>query len=261
MKLLHQGNHQFRFYVPKTLDYPIHLHNALEIIVLTGGSASLLYGNTRLSLSGGDVFVCFPNRVHGYEGSTDVTGYVLIIPVNPYLNVYSGTLEQKHPSDPLLHRGQWEHTGLLQLLNIAYQEQTQVSKAVIQGYLLVIVGKLLSLLTLTQAPSGSADVLQAVLLYLNDHYTQPITRKTIAKAVGCNESYISHIFADTFQSTLTDYITSLRMGDALELLANTSQSVSQIALSLGFGSIRSFNRVFFSRMHMSPTAYRNLADK
>lgn len=261
MRLLHQGNHQFRFYRPKTLDYPIHLHNALEVVFLTGGSATVLYGSSRITMAAGDIFVCFPNQIHGYENSDAVEGYVMIIPVAPYLTALSGTLEQKCPVTPLLSKGQWEHTGLLQLLDMAYREQEQVSKTVMQGYLLVTVGKLLALLPLMEAPGASADVLQAVLRYLHDHYTQPITRKTIAKAVGCNESYLSHVFTDTFDLTLTDYIASLRVGDALEMLTNTTQSVSQIALSLGFGSIRSFNRAFLSRMRMSPTAYRNTAKK
>lgn len=256
MKLLHQGNHYFRFFRPASLDYPLHLHNAVEIVLLTGGTATAVYGSSRIQLNAGDIFVCFPNRTHGYESSSNVQGYVLIVPVNPYLNTFSGTLEQKCPTDPILHLGQWEHTGLLPLLDMAYREQEQVSKTIMQGYLMVITGKLLSLLTLADRPAGNADVLQAVLLFLNDHYTQPISRSAIAKAVGCNESYLSHIFADTFQTTLTDYITSLRISDALELLDNTTQPVSQIALSLGFGSIRSFNRTFLRQMHISPSAYR-----
>lgn len=261
MKLLHQGNHQFRFYIPKTLDYPIHLHNALEVIILTEGSATVLYGSDRIQMGAGDIFVCFPNQVHGYENSSAVAGYVLIVPITPYLSALSGTLEQKRPVTPMLSRGQWEHSCLLPLLDMAYREQGYVSKVIMQGYLLVIAGKLLALLSLTDATAASADVLQAVLLYLNDHYTQPITRRTIAKAVGCNESYISHVFTDTFGTTLTDYITSLRVGDALVLLTNTTQPISQIALSLGFGSIRSFNRAFLTRMHMSPTSYRNSTEK
>lgn len=261
MKLLHQRNHQVQFFKSASFDYPIHLHNALEMVVVTGGSSCVLYNGSRIRLAAGDIFVCFPNRIHGYENSADVQGYVLIIPVNPYLNAFSGILEQKCPADPLLRRGQWEHTSLLELLNMAYREKDQASKAVMQGYFLVIVGKLLPLLTLVDTPAGNADVLQSVLRFLNDHYTQPVTRKSIARAVGCNESYISHVFADTFRTTLTDYITALRIGDALELLTNTTQPVSQIALSLGFGSIRSFNRAFLRQMHMSPTAYRNATEK
>ena len=75
-------------------------------------------------------------------------------------------------------------------------------------------------------------------------------------AVGYNESHISHLFADTFHMTLTEYLNSMRITDALDLLARTDQSIGHIALSLGFGSIRSFNRTFSRQVKQSPTAYR-----
>ena len=206
------------------------------------------------------------NKVIVLEHKRYVLGSVLfktylayILPVNKYLAAYQNIMEQKVPEDPILPKGTWEHSGLPQLLELAYQDQENASKQVIQGYLLVIAGKLLELLELKDAPTGSADVLQALLVFLNKNYTQPLTRREIAKAVGCNESYISHLFSDTFKITLTDYITSMRIHDALHLLSQTSMPVSQIGLSLGFGSIRSFNRSFQKQMHMSPTAYRNSA--
>lgn len=257
MKLLHQGNHELVISYRHRLDFPVHLHNALEIVFLTAGNSTVVSGGKRRSLSAGDVFVAFPNQVHSFENSDGVEGYVLIIPVNTHLAVYHSIMEQKVPEDPILPKGQWEHTALPQLLELAYRDQEDGSKQVIQGYLLVIVGKLLELLELKDTPAGSADVLQALLLFLNENYTQPLSRKAVAKAVGCNESYISHIFSNAFKITLTDYITSLRISDALHLLSETSMSVSQIGLSLGFGSIRSFNRAFQKQMHMSPTEYRN----
>lgn len=261
MKLLHQGNHHFRFFQSTDLDYPLHLHNALEIVFLTGGSAHFLYGSRRIRLTAGDVFVCFPNQVHGYENSHDVQSYVMIIPMNHYLSAFQGIFGQKLPADPILPKGTWEHTAIPQLLPIAYEEREQISKQVMQGYLLLIVGKLLPLLTLHDAPAGSADVLQSVLLYLNDHYTQPISRKEIARAVGCNESYISHCFSVTLRTTLSEYIVSLRISDAQNALTNTALPVSQIAFSLGFGSLRSFNRVFRQYTGMTPTAYRKTSSE
>lgn len=256
MKLIYQRDQRLVISYRHRLDFPVHLHNVLEIVYLTAGHSTVVSDGKRRSLSAGDIFVAFPNRVHGFENSSQIAGYVLIVPVNTHLAAYQKVMEQKVPVDPILPKGTWEHTALPQLVELAHRDQETAPKQVIQGYLLVIVGKLLELLTLQDAPAGSAYVLQALLLYLNKNYTQPVTRKDIAKAVGCNESYISHLFSDTFKITLTDYITSLRIGDALHLLSETSMSVSQIGLSLGFGSIRSFNRAFQKQTHMSPTEYR-----
>lgn len=261
MKLLHQGNHQLRLFRPRELDYPPHLHNALEIVYLTAGSAIVQYDKKPFSMQPGDWFVSFPNQVHSYDASIDVSGYVIIIPVNPYLAPFYNTLEQNLPEDPFLHKGDWEHTQLDTLIDLCFREPTDATDPVLLGYLHVIVGKLLSLLQLRSLPSGSPDALRALLLFLNHNYTQPLTRSQIAKAVGYNESHISHLFTDTFHMTLTEYLTSMRITDALDLLARTEQSISQIALSLGFGSIRSFNRAFARYVHVSPSAYRASAKK
>lgn len=261
MRLIHQGNHKLKLYQSHNLDYPPHLHNALEIVYLTAGNCTVQQDRQHHLLQPGDWFVCFPNRVHGYEDSTNAEAYVLIIPISPYLTPYYNTLEQKLPDSPLIPKGTWEHTGLRTVLQLSFQEEVDENDPVLLGYIHVIVGKLLSLMTLQDTPATGGNALQTLLLYLHDNYTQPLTRKQIAKAVGYNESHISHLFTDTLHMTLKEYLTAMRLYDATALLTQTEQSVSQIALSLGFGSIRSFNRTFQQYMHISPTAYRTARKK
>lgn len=257
---MHQGNHALTLSYRKNLDFPTHLQNAIELVVLTSGHTTAIYGGQRFPITAGDIFIVFPNQAHGFENSS-AEGYVMIIPVNPYLSAFYSLMEQKIPSDPVLRKGQWEHTKLMPLLEIACEEWKTISRNAQQGYILVIMDKLLSLLSLTDMKPINADVLQSVLLFLNTHYKEPLTRQDIARAVGYNESYISHIFSQALNTTLTDYIISLRTNDAIELLSGTNLTVSQIALMLGFGSIRSFNRVFLQKTGLSPTAYRLCARK
>jgi len=130
------------------------------------------------------------------------------------------------------------------------------SEAVVQGYLTVIAGKLFSLLKLKPFAAGDASAIRSALLYLNEHYTEPLSRSALAKKIGYNESYLSHLFARQLNTTLTEYLTNIRLNEALSLLAETEESVSRVALSLGFGSIRSFNRAFSKKMGLSPSAWR-----
>lgn len=256
MKLLHQGNQKLKLSFRQPLDFPIHLHNAMEIVLLTAGQSTVIYGGQRLPLAAGDLFIAFPNQVHGYENSENTERYMLIVPATPYLDAFRGTLEQKQPVYPILSRQQWEKAGIQTLLDMALTDISACDHKVMQGYVLVLLGKLLPLLELTAAEPGDTDAVRELLLFLNDHYTEPLSRQDIARTVGYNESYISHIFSDTLHTTLTDYITALRLDDARRLLTDTTLTVSQIALSLGFGSIRSFNRVFSRQVGITPTAYR-----
>lgn len=259
MKLLHQGNHELRLSHRNNLDFPLHLQNAIEVVVMTSGQSTAICGSKRYLLSEGDLFVAFPNQVHGFENSGRSTGYVLIVPVSPNLSAYHALLEQKVPAEPVIRKEALTDSNLVTLMEMACQEWNHASKNLQQGYVLILTDKLLSLLTLTDAQPVSGDALQSVLRFLNDHYREPLTRRSIARAVGYNESHLSHVFSQALDTTLTDYIISLRLNDALSLLTDTDLSVSQIALQLGFGSIRSFNRCFRQNMQLSPTAYRAAA--
>jgi AraC-like DNA-binding protein len=118
------------------------------------------------------------------------------------------------------------------------------------------VGKILSLVVLKEAVGETGGAIAKILEYVNEHYKEPITRRALARAVGYHESYVSHSFLENLNISLTDYILSLRIGDARALLRSTDQSISSIALSLGFGSIRSFNRAFLKFVHTTPREYR-----
>ena len=243
----------------ENLDFPLHLHNAVELVLMLSGRTTVLYEGRRLPVSGGELFLAFPDRIHGYEDSRGSESIVFIIPLHPYLSEFREILERKLPVDPVLHAGEWEHTQVRQLLEMAEREWMQAGSKVTHGYAMLIMAKLLPLLKLQDAPSGSINALQAVLLYLNRHYTQPLTRQSIAAAVGYHESYISHLFSEAMHTTLTDYINALRVEDAVYLLSGTDLTSGQIAEELGFGCQRSFNRVFFRHMHMTPSACRAAA--
>ena len=254
MKLLYQENNTIRFHVRDTLDFPLHLHNVLEIAFLRAGSATAVCGTERFMLEAGDVFLAFPNQVHGYESSRNVLSDVLIIPAQPFLNYLRNRL-LKVPQTPVLKKGQWEHTGIASLLDMIRPVRHTEDESVLQGFAMVIVGKLLPLLTLTDPPANS-DAMQRLLLYLSEHYREPIGRNEIARAVGYHESYISHLFTENLNTTMKGYMTTLRLQDARDLLTNETLTVSRISILLGFGSIRSFNRAFAEHFGMTPTQYR-----
>lgn len=256
MKLLYESKRSYRFAFHTESGFSPHLHNAVEVTYLTEGRVLITHGNEKTWLYAGDVFISFPDQIHGYENCENARGYILILPTKLCLNPYYKTLTEKVPVQPFLRKGTWEHTGLPALVEMAYRDKNRVSEEVMLGYFQVLIGKMLMLLTLRDARVGSDDALRTILLYINEHYTQPLSRKLIAKAAGYDESYVSHLFSKTLKTTIPQYINSLRMNDAARMLTQTDLTITQIASELGFGSIRNFNRVFLEHMGMSPKEYR-----
>lgn len=256
MKLLYQDHNGIVFHRKRDFDYPSHFHSAVEIAVFLSGSCAVLHGKERTVLHGGDVFIAFPNQIHGYEDSKNMEGYLLIIPVRACQGDDRSTLMTSQPVQPYLKAGDWESESIFSLLEMARQDEECAAPTVMQGYVRLIVSKLLTMFRLEGVSTGTDEALRAVLRYLNNHYTEPVSRRDIAQAVGFNESYISHIFSNTLKTTIPEYINALRIHDAQELLRSTRQPIARIAGDLGFGSIRNFNRVFQKETGLTPTAYR-----
>lgn len=257
MKPFLEGKRILEVFSKTNVDFPIHLHNAMELTLIIEGTATAAQDGKTHPLHSGDLFVSFPNQVHGYTDSDPaLKSCIAIIPVVPHLSSFHRSIDQKVPIHPVLSQKDWNGTDFLTLMTQALADTKTASSQVMQGYILLIVGKLLPLLSLKDAPAESFSALQSVLLYLNEHFQEPMTRDSLADAVGYNRSYISHLFSDSLQTTLTDYLTTLRLDAAERMLLYSSVPVSQIAMSLGFGSIRSFNRVFQSSYGQSPSAFR-----
>ena len=256
MKLLYEQQTKIKLACPKGVNFPLHAHEAVEIVLVLAGSFTGIVGNQRCYVGPGDIFISFPNQVHAYENHQNFKGYLLIVPSKPFLSAYRSKLEQSLPENPVFHPDEALFAQLSNLLELAFRDRYSEYNAILHGYTLAIMGTLLTHLPMTDRPSGT-NALQAVLSYINQHYTQSISRADIAKAVGYNESYISHLFAENLNTTLTNYITTLRLNEARHLLKETDLPVSRIAMMLGFASIRCFNRIFAREVATTPTAYRN----
>ena len=254
MKPFYEQRRPIWVYLQPNLDFPMHLHDALEIVYVLEGRSTVLHDTHRIPLEKGDLFVSFPNQVHGYTDTQDFLGFVIIITTKS-LPAFQSILEKEQPAKPVLHPQGKGIDDLIKLMQIMHADRKTASAALLQGYAQVIFGKLLPWLKLIPR-DRSGDALQQLLRYVNTHYTEPMTRAEIAKAVGYSESYISHLFTENMDISLTDYITLLRLDSARHRLRNTQEPIGQIALSLGFSSIRSFNRFFKQQMHTTPSAYR-----
>ena len=64
--------------------------------------------------------------------------------------------------------------------------------------------------------------------------------------------YISHIFSKEIGISMPEYINTLRIRDAEMLLKKGDMSITDIAFAVGFNSLRSFNRHFYSLTGKTP---------
>lgn len=78
----------------------------------------------------------------------------------------------------------------------------------------------------------------------------------VARMAGTNRTYLSRFFNNDKDSTFYEYVNTLRVDYASELLSSTTMSIEDIAEKSGFNSRTSFYRVFLSIKGISPSQYR-----
>jgi len=96
----------------------------------------------------------------------------------------------------------------------------------------------------------------AVLKYLRDHLAQSFDLHATARQAELNPDYFSRRFCTTFGLPPRAWVTQTRIHRAAAQLLETSQSVKQIAGSLGYEDLYFFSRQFKRVMGKSPRKYR-----
>ncbi len=99
-------------------------------------------------------------------------------------------------------------------------------------------------------------VVKYALAYLHRNYAQDMTRKELAAAVGVSESYLSQIFHQEMGVSLWEFLNRLRIQQARTLLRTGDETVTEIALRVGFNDSAYFSRVFRRLTGCSPSTYR-----
>ena len=104
--------------------------------------------------------------------------------------------------------------------------------------------------------SGSKLDIEAVILYVREHFTEDISLDMLAEKYGTYPQYLSKRIKQYLGLTFHDYISSLRIEKAKELLASTAKEINEISKESGFVSRNTFLRVFKKYTGVTPSEYR-----
>ncbi|MGN1328529.1 MAG: helix-turn-helix domain-containing protein [Eubacterium sp.] len=95
--------------------------------------------------------------------------------------------------------------------------------------------------------------------YIENNFNSQISVYDIAKSVNMSTSYFSKIFKKGTGLSPYDYLLSVRLEKAKEMLHKTNLSVSQIAYQTGFNSDANFIYFFKKQTGISPLKFRNIS--
>lgn len=93
--------------------------------------------------------------------------------------------------------------------------------------------------------------------YLYEHFRDPeIDLNLVARSIGISPAYLSRLMKQELGMPFKDFLTSLRINEAIVLMRSTNCSINEIANMVGYKSQHYFSTAFKNSMGISPSEHR-----
>ena len=104
--------------------------------------------------------------------------------------------------------------------------------------------------------STEVKLLNKIVSYIDEKLNNPeLSVEDLSKHVGMSRGSLYHKLLEITGLTPIEYIRSVKLKRAVELLEKSDYNVAQIAYMTGFGTPSYFSRLFKSHYHMLPSEY------
>jgi len=246
--------------------YPAHLHKQLELVLVLDGCIDIMIEQQTYTLHAGDISLTFPNLIHA-SSTTDTSKVLFVLFDASFLSDYTYEFTKFRPACPVLNKDSLCLTARQSLVFLTEAATLNTDTALedipeknrrsmLKGMLLIVLSDILSHMQLNFSDRLNSDISQKILTHIDQHITEELSLGTVARALGLNKYYLSHIFSNRLKLSFTEYIASKRLELACQLLKDSALPITDIAYEAGFTSTRSFYRHFRASHGCSPAEYR-----
>lgn len=254
-KVFRQVKKGISFVKGDTLDFPAHIHEDIELIFVKKGGGNAYCEGKKYKLEENSFFLVFPNQVHHYSESIKGEYITLILKSRDLLS-YGNVFQEGVPLSPVWENDITDDEHIKELLESIFDEFAKEGQStIVEAYLTALFGKLLKHYQIEKTRVAN-DTLSQILQYCAEHYKDNISVAEVAAKSNISRSSVSHLFNAKLAMNFCDYINSLRLSDAVKLLKNSGNTITDVSYLSGFSTIRTFNRAFLKRYGVSPSEYR-----
>lgn len=102
------------------------------------------------------------------------------------------------------------------------------------------------------------DLIEDVCKYISENYDKSLNLNQLAARCNLSESYFLKTFKEKTSTSPINYLISIRIQNAKEMLSETNYKINYISNKCGFSSTSYFSHTFKQQTGMSPAEYRNL---
>lgn len=255
-------------FTSRNMHFRAHWHTDIEVLFICKGSLLVGINNESQVLTLGDMAICSSGDIHFYDhrGMDSVIDMMIF---RPDLIDSAGGWPRTFAFDaPFIPNG--KNRDLSDRFHHAFATIQQETKDTDQASSMLIRSSLLSLCGLLARTVPSQPLamdkmtrrnhrlkgMQDVLSFLESHFTEDILLEDAAAVANMSVCHFSRLFGSITGMGYRSYLNQLRVNRAEELLKNSEESIADIAFKCGFGSIRSFNRIFMASKGVPPSRSR-----
>lgn len=248
-----------------------HYHNQFELLYVKRGTLELCCNDVDYVFKAGDIAVLNPYDIHtGYSGS-GILFYHCIIVDPLFLEADSGNICMRKYILPFIN-GELRFYNKMEATpecGAAFEALIREFRRKEPGYELIAKARLLQIFvelyrTVPARPLDKSEWesrkkyverFQGLFSYMENHFGETIPLDKMASLAGYSPYHFSRQFHLFTGRTPTEYLRSLRMQKAVQLLMEGT-SVSETALTCGFNSPNYFCRVFSKEFGYPPRSYQ-----
>lgn len=256
------------------LDFHKHTDFLELVIVLSGSAMHHVNNDDAYFIKKGDVFVLGDGVSHAYTETNQLkicnimfrpellgdmkdvrtlSGFHALFVIEPYL-----TTQSEFQSHLTLTLENYEKVrNYTDIMLSEYQEDKPGRKTLLTAYFTILVTFLSRIYDLPEKKTNASILnIAKSVSFMENHYMDNISIDEIAAISNLSPRHFSRLFTASYEITPGNYILSLRLQHACNLLKHSTQTVTEIAFASGFHDNNYFSRQFHKKYQISPRDYR-----
>lgn len=223
----------------------------INFTYVVSGQGEYIVNGTRHTVHGGDL-ICVQK---GYNESASVNSEDLMdcYCVNAYVTDLLGN-DTPLPFQVVTPIGiHMDIIALFQELTAAWLLRDPCYKLKARAIFMLILTRCYQLVFRHDYQSNMNKRIKMVLQYVIDHYAEPITAEDMAKMTRLSTLYFGTLFKKETGQTFRQYLTSIRLNQAENMLCSGMYNVSEVAVECGFSDVFYFSKVFKEHRGVAPS--------
>lgn len=248
----------------------IHYHDEIELILVTDGNLNCCVDGGQITAGCGEVIFVDSRIPHWTEAADERCSYILLQFIPDEFEPGSRNIRSaSHPLYRFARTGAQSAqvirdasvVNALQNIWAEYSARREGAGKFILSDLYYLIGWLErgGYLSADALPDDqSLQKLLPALEYIDQNFQNPeLSLEAVSTVMGLNPTYFCRLFKRVSGHGFTEYLNFVRISKSEELLQNTSLSILEISMEVGFSSVSYYNRVFKQLKNCTPSVYRS----